>query len=152
MVNQLLTEVASLSTRRSSNKSVHTSTSHTSENLVFPSSSEGFLNSISEFHYIDVGLNCSGAYLTDKAIIRNLGNYTVNNDSCISFFLHGTPRQWCDPCRPWIRKEKDLMLQLLGEEACRTEGKLKVFERFYFGDNNPSLHMHFGIIDAINLS
>ncbi|KAF3340411.1 hypothetical protein FCM35_KLT16182 [Carex littledalei] len=151
VVNQLVTEISSLAIQDTS-KSVHTSTHHNSENFIFPTCSEGFLSSISEFHYIDVGLNCSGAYLTDKAIIKNLGNYLVNNDHCISFFLHGTPRQWNDPYRPWIKKEKDLMLHLLREEACKSEGKLKVLERFYLGDKNPSLHMHFEIIDAVNLS
>lgn len=151
MVNQLVTEISSLAIQDTS-KSVHTSTHHNSENFMFPTCSEGFLSSISEFHYIDVGLNCSGAYLTDKAIIKNLCNYLVNNDHCISFFLHGTPRQWNDPYRPWIRKEKDLMVHLLREEACKSEGKLKVVERFYLGDKNPSLRMHFEIIDAVNLS
>jgi Uncharacterised protein family UPF0565 len=151
VVNQLVTEVASLTTQCTS-KSAHAIKPQTSENLMFPTSSEEFLNSISEFHYIDVGLNCSGAYLTDKEIIKRFRNYLVNNDNFISIFLHGTPRQWCDPYRPWIRKEKDSMLHILREEACRSEGKLKVFQRFYFGDKNPSLRMHFEIIDALNLS
>ncbi|KAJ3706944.1 hypothetical protein LUZ61_010649 [Rhynchospora tenuis] len=151
VVNQLVTELAYLSTRHASN-SLGTDLPQTSHCFMFPTSSESFLNSILEFHYIDVGLNCSGAYLTDKDIFRNLTNFIVKNDMYISFFLHGTPRQWCDPYRPWIRKEKDLMLDFLSEETCRSEGKLKVIERLYFGDKSPSLRMHFEIIDVINLT
>ncbi|KAJ4746512.1 hypothetical protein LUZ62_051066 [Rhynchospora pubera] len=150
VVNQLVTELAYLATRHTSN-SPGTDVPQISDCCMFPTSSEGFLNSISEFHYIDVGLNCSGAYLTDKSIFRNLSNYVVNNDKYIRFFLHGTPRQWCDPYRPWIRQEKDLMLHLLSEECSRSEGKLKVIERLYCGDKNSSLRMHFEIIDAIDL-
>ncbi|CAB4299978.1 unnamed protein product [Prunus armeniaca] len=70
----------------------------------------------------------------------------------ISFVLHGTPRQWCDSRRPWIRKEKDKLVHLLESESQRSGGKLQVFEKFYFADRAPDLQMHFEVIDKLDLS
>ncbi|KAJ3680576.1 hypothetical protein LUZ60_016854 [Juncus effusus] len=143
VINQLVSELA-----------FFVPVSHTSsnQNYIFPVSYEDFLYSISEFHYIDVGLNCAGAYITDKNIFKNIVNYLLDKEKYISFFMHGTPRQWNDLNRPWIKKEKDKTVNLLQEEGFRSEGKLKVFERFYFGDERPSLCMHFEIIDVMDLT
>lgn len=116
----------------------------------FPISKDNFLHSISEIHYIDVGLNCSGAYITNLDVIKNI----TSDDPSSSFriVLHGTPRQWCDKDRPWIKKEKDKLLQILKDEAQTSNGRLEVVERFYFANMATSLHMHFEIIKELNTS
>lgn len=90
---------------------------------------------------MDVGLNSRGAYITDEDTIERVSRG-------IRFVIHGTPRQWCDPNRPWIRAEKDTMLGLL---RARSE-KLEVFEKTYFAGEAPDLQMHFEIIEKMDLS
>ncbi|RWR87426.1 UPF0565 protein C2orf69 [Cinnamomum micranthum f. kanehirae] len=118
VLNQLITEVA--------HAKVETQGVH-EENHIFPTSKETFLSSISDFHYVDVGLNSSGAYLIDEFVIKKISeNLSQHNTNGISFTLHGTPRQWCDSRRPWIRNEKERLKQLLEDEACRSGGKLQI--------------------------
>ncbi|KAJ4825905.1 hypothetical protein Tsubulata_036567 [Turnera subulata] len=69
----------------------------------------------------------------------------------IRIVLHGTPRQWCDSARIWIRNEKDKLVRLLEYEARRTEGKLQVYEKFYFSHSSPNLQMHFEIIESMDV-
>lgn len=122
------------------------------ENQIIPNSKEAFLHSIAEIHYVDVGLNCAGAYLTDHDLIEKISMRLVEQDGTIRFVLHGTPRQWCDSKRVLIRTEKDKLLQSLEFEAQRTEGKLQVCERFYFADQPLNLQMHFEIIEVLDVS
>lgn len=55
-------------------------------------------------------------------------------------FLHGTPRQWDDPLRPWIPIEKNRMAANL-----RAAG-VPLTERKYFEGQPLSLTMHFECI------
>ncbi|XP_048335559.2 uncharacterized protein LOC107435145 isoform X1 [Ziziphus jujuba] len=119
---------------------------------IIPSTKESLLNSISEVHYIDVGLNSAGAYITDHEVIEKISRIVVQENREIRFVLHGTPRQWCDSRRSWIRDEKDKLLHVLESEAGRSGGKLQVSERFYFGDCTPNLQMHFEIIEKLDVS
>ena len=64
----------------------------------------------------------------------------------LHIFLHGTPRQWEDPQRPWIPLEKDRMLANL-----RAAG-VPVTERKYFEGHQLSLAMHFECIAAMDPS
>ncbi|ONK73514.1 uncharacterized protein A4U43_C04F32420 [Asparagus officinalis] len=119
VLNQIIAELAHMEPQ----------SSYTIQDHVCPISKDELLSTISEIHYIDVGLNRTGAYLTDKSIIKKaVENLLVSNDR-VRFILHGTPRQWCDKNRPWICKEKDFLLKLLNEEAQRSEGKLQAIER-----------------------
>ena len=43
--------------------------SYSYHNLLVPTSGSDVLSSISEFHYVDVGLKCARAYITDHAVI-----------------------------------------------------------------------------------
>ncbi|KAA8520449.1 hypothetical protein F0562_014705 [Nyssa sinensis] len=122
------------------------------ENQIIPNSKEILLNSIAEIHYVDVGLNSAGAYLTDGDVIERLSKRLVLGAAGIRFFLHGTPRQWCDSRRALIRNEKDKLVQLLESQGQRSGGKLRVCERFYFADKSPSLQMHFEIIEILDVS
>ncbi|GJM86330.1 hypothetical protein PR202_ga02180 [Eleusine coracana subsp. coracana] len=126
------------------------SQSHLNNDLV-PISTTNVLSSISEYHYVDVGLNCAGAYITDGEIIKEIANHVLRTSSNLRFVLHGTPRQWSDPNRLWIRKEKDLMLQLLRDEAQRCEGRLVPSEKIYFDGRPRNLRMHFEILEAMNI-
>jgi hypothetical protein len=118
-------------------------------NILVPPSATDVLSSISEYHYVDVGLNCAGAYITDREIIREIANYMLRTNNNLRFALHGTPRQWSDPNRIWIRKEKDKMLR---DEAQRCEGRLVPNEKIYFDGRPRSLRMHFEILEAMDMS
>ncbi|XP_010559081.1 PREDICTED: UPF0565 protein C2orf69 homolog [Tarenaya hassleriana] len=111
-----------------------------------------FLSSISNIHYVDVGLNTSGAYITDHSAIQRISQCLLRGGDSIRFVFHGTPRQWCDEKRGWIREEKDELVRQLKSEAESSGGKIQVCERFYFADRIPDLQMHFEIIDAMDVS
>ena len=125
---------------------------HETRDHTCPVSKDELPSSIAEIHYLDVGLNSAGAYLTDSTVIGKAVENLLANHIRARFTLHGTPKQWCDKNRSWIRKERDRLLQLLNEEANRCEGKLQVTERFYFANMPSSLQMHFEIIENIDIS
>ncbi|KAG6630560.1 hypothetical protein I3843_13G024700 [Carya illinoinensis] len=93
---------------------------------IIPDTEETLLNSITEVHYVDVGLNSSGAYLTDHAVIERIYKRLSQGAKGIRFLLHGTPRQWCDSRRNWVRTEKDNLVHMLESAARRSGGKLQV--------------------------
>ncbi|KAK7295300.1 hypothetical protein RJT34_18206 [Clitoria ternatea] len=115
-----------------------------------PKTKEGLLNSISEIHYVDVGLNSTGAYLTNPDVFERISKRLIQGASPLRFILHGTPRQWSDRWRDWIRNEKDKMLHLLESEAHKSRGKLEVCTRYYFADKPPNMQMHFEIIESLD--
>lgn len=119
---------------------------------IIPMSKERLFNSIAEFHYVDVGLNTEGAYLTDKDVIDRISEHLTQRQFGIRFLFHGTPRQWCDERRIWIRKEKDALVRLLKHAARRNMGKLHLRERLYFPTKLPDMQMHFEIIDVMDVS
>lgn len=155
VVNQLVTELAHLDTEDAGNlmssEKPSSRLSREIQDCICPISEGCLLFSISEFHYVDSGLNCTGAYLTDHTAVRKIAEHLLLRNAIIHFALHGTPRQWCDYHRPWICKEKDILRHLLEDEACRCEGKLKVTERFYFVNSPPNLQMHFEIIETMEI-
>ena len=94
-----------------------------------------------QVHFLDAGLPCRGAHLTDPAVAAALGRRSLPPRVA----LHGTPRQWRDPRRPW-----------LAEEKCRSAALLRgsgvvVAEREYLASEPPSLHMHFRCVDLFAL-
>eukprot|EP01018_Ginkgo_biloba_P001486 Gb_34842 [translate_table: standard] len=126
---------------------------HSELNLLIPHSSDGLLKSIEEFHYVDVGLNCPGAYQTNPFVIERIGKIAESRKTTLRIVLHGTPRQWADCNRPWISSEKETLIALLQEEARKhKENKLQISEKLYFADRFPSLQMHFEIIEHMVLS
>jgi len=154
VVNQLVTELSRWAPGSMENTVdvLRPNPSHLTQNLLVPTSSTDVLSSISEFHYVDVGLNCAGAYITDHEVIKRICDYVVHAGKNLHFVLHGTPRQWSDPNRSWIRKEKDIMLQVLRDEAQRSERRLVSSEKFYFEGKPRSLLMHFEILEAMDIS
>eukprot|EP00884_Botryococcus_braunii_P001081 jgi/Botrbrau1/10974/Bobra.0383s0028.1 len=101
-----------------------------------------FCQALKEVHYLDVGLNCPGAYPTSRMDVEGLGLLAKLRPFRV--FLHGTPRQWRDPHRKWILEEKDMFKELLSD--------LGVFckEKQYFWDEPPSMDQHFAIISAFD--
>ncbi|AEC10475.1 Uncharacterized protein family UPF0565 [Arabidopsis suecica] len=154
VMNQLMSEISSLDTNfaKTSSAMVEESTSQHEKIQIIPASKESFLNSISEVHYIDVGLNSSGAYITDHNVVQRISQRLARGADSLRIVIHGTPRQWCDELRGWIRKEKDELVRLLKAETENSGGKLQVCERFYFSDRLADLQMHFEIIDAMDVS
>ncbi|GAU16484.1 hypothetical protein TSUD_167160 [Trifolium subterraneum] len=122
------------------------------EICIVPKTKEALLNSISEIHYVDVGLNSSGAYLTNHDVFESITRRLMQGAYQLRFVLHGTPRQWTDKQRDWIRKEKDEMMFLLESEADKSGGKLEVISRYYFADKPPNMQMHFEIIESLDVS
>lgn len=152
VLNQLVTELG-YSKVQSTGNSLHVKEPDPQEECqMLPNSKESLLNSITEVHYVDVGLNSSGAHITDHDIISRISKRLAEGAGGIRFVVHGTPRQWCDKRRAWIRSEKDKFVHLLESEAEHSEGKLQVCERFYFPDQPPNLPMHFEIIDYLDVS
>ncbi|XP_027352171.1 uncharacterized protein LOC113863009 [Abrus precatorius] len=119
---------------------------------IVPNTKECLLNSISEIHYVDVGLNSTGAYLTNHDVFERISKRLIQGAPQLRFILHGTPRQWSDKRRVWIRNERDTMLHLLESEAHKSRGKLEVCTRYYFADKSPSMQMHFEIIESLDVS
>ncbi|KAI3862238.1 hypothetical protein MKW92_048686 [Papaver armeniacum] len=158
VLNQLVTELAfsKLETlemgtkKRENSRAVSTYEIH-GENQIIPNSKEELLNSISQFHYVDVGLNSTGAYLTDSLVIERIIKRVLVGVAGIRFVLHGTPRRWCDNRRPWIRDEMEKLFQLLKDAELKTEGKLQAVKRIYFADQPPNLQMHFEIIESLDI-
>lgn len=101
---------------------------------------------------MDVGLNSTGAYITDQAVIERISNRISERALGLRFVLHGTPRQWRDSMRAWVGKEKDTMVNLLDVESRKSGGKLSLCERFYFGDKPANMQMHFEVIEHMNIS
>lgn len=122
------------------------------QDQIIPNSKDSFLNSIAEFHYVDVGLNTQGAYVTNQDVIDRISERLVQGAPGIRFFLHGTPRQWCDGRRIWIRKEKDEFFRLLRGATRKNMGKLYIRERLYFGNRLPELQIHFEIMEHLDVS
>ncbi|KAL8091936.1 uncharacterized protein LOC141693354 isoform X3 [Apium graveolens] len=154
VLNQLMTEIAFLDLN--STKSLEVNETHDTgdlvqiENQIIPSLNNLLLDSIAEIHFVDAGLNCAGAYLTDPDVIQRISKRLLHRAQSLKFVLHGTPRQWCDRMRVWIREEKDTLVQLLKSEA-ESGGNLSVSEKLYFADMTPNLQMHFEIIEILYL-
>ncbi|PON70193.1 hypothetical protein TorRG33x02_257430 [Trema orientale] len=150
VVNQLVTELG-FSELGSCRDQTRVEEEH---HQIIPSTKESFLNSITEIHYVDVGLNSIGAYITDSNLIEKISRHLAQGegDEGIRFVLHGSPRQWCDSKRNWVRDEKDRLFHLLQSATLRSGGKLQVSERFYFADRPPDLQMHFEIIEKLDVS
>ncbi|KAL3537070.1 hypothetical protein ACH5RR_000436 [Cinchona calisaya] len=158
VLNQLLTELGSTEVQPTGNGSranktvMHGGQSMWEGDDIIPTSKEELLNSIAEIHYVDVGLNSEGAYLTNKDVIERLSDRLTRRAFGIRFILHGTPRQWCDRWRTWIRNEKNEFFRLLKLAARKNMGKLILRERLYFADRPSSLQMHFEIIENLDVS
>lgn len=153
VLNQLVAELGSLEVKSHMKpQPANGEFSNVEEDIqIIPTTKEGLLNSISEIHYLDVGLNSAGAYITNHDVIERISKRLMQGAPGIRFVLHGTPRQWCDSNRVLIRNEKDKLVHLLESESRRSGGKLQVSEKFYFGDKPPSLQMHFEIIEDMDV-
>lgn len=127
---------------------------------LLPSTTEEFLRGITEIHYVDVGLNCRGAYQTDAHVLEGLATAARAREGGLLVYFHGTPRQWCDGNRRWVLEEKNQCRDCLVDAAARhgPGAKLRVADKMYFGEKlgqnfrRPNLQMHFEIIEALTVS
>jgi len=115
---------------------------------------EEFLRGVVEVHYVDVGLNCRGAYQTDAHVLEGLATAARAREGGLLVALHGTPRQWRDLGRRWVEEEKNKCRDRLQDAASRhgAAAKLRVVETMYFPSRKPNLQMHFEIIEALIVS
>lgn len=119
---------------------------------IWPATICELLKSIVAIHYIDVGLNCPGAYQTDASVLENVVKAAASSSSGLHLGFHGTPRQWNDKNRPWIASEKDHCIKTLQMIAKRLDsGKIQITEKLYFEQRRPSLQMHFEILECLKL-
>nr|KAJ0216653.1 hypothetical protein LSAT_V11C300152490 [Lactuca sativa] len=144
VINQLVTELAF--------SQVIIPFNSQNKNEIIPTSKETLLNSITEIHYIDVGLNSNGAYINDQDVIEKISKRVLEVGPRLRFVLHGTPRQWRDSMRVWIGDEKDTMIRLLNDVCQKSEEKLIVCERFYFANKHANMQMHFEVIEKMDIS
>ena len=90
-----------------------------------------------------------GSHLTDPAIINALGRRSQPP----AVFMHGTPRQWSDPRRSYVREEMERSAALLAAAAVPVRSKL-YFEdegRVDHSDERAGLAMHFGCVERFSL-
>lgn len=155
VLNQLLAELASTLHNNNNNEQEAAA----SRAVVLPTSATELLRSIEEIHYVDVGLNCRGAYQTDPQVLEAVAKAAAarpGHQAPLKVVMHGTPRQWSDPRRRWVGAEKDRCVAVLTEAAAKFgQGKMRVAERkYYFGaawEQQPSLQMHFQVIQDMVL-
>lgn len=102
---------------------------------------EALLESLAQLHYLDVGLNCRGAYQTDPGVLEGVGTWAAQHP-LFGIHLHGSPRQWADATRPWIAQEKARMTA-----ACAA-ANVPLAETLYFRGEKPSLLQHFNVLRA----
>ncbi|KAK4271032.1 hypothetical protein QN277_019787 [Acacia crassicarpa] len=157
VLNQLVTElgfsdVGSIEKSPHLGQPVDTKFPAFDESHIVPKTKEAFLNSINEIHYVDVGLNSTGAYLTSGDVIKGISRKLMQGAPGVRFMLHGTPRQWSDKWRGWICREKDALLHLLESESHKSGNKLQVYEKYYFADRPANLQMHFEIIERLDVN
>jgi hypothetical protein len=151
VLNQLLSEIAFAEDQSQSRRGVERKTWGTPRcRCLFPSSIPDFLGSITEVHFIDVGLNCPGAYLTDEKLLESVVRAMAMMPGSRIVF-HGTPRQWHDKNRPWIACEKNTCIRLLSSMAKSHGDNVQILEKLYFADEKPSLRMHFNILECLDL-
>jgi hypothetical protein len=117
-----------------------------------PEAAAFLLRALREVHFLDVGLNRRGAYLTDPRAFAALGRAlrraraepsgAAALHSTLRVVLHGTPRQWADPARCFLAEERDQMAALAERAGVPCE-----VQRYFEGEE-PSLKMHFAVIEA----
>lgn len=153
MLNQLITEFSIFDSPSTEIPSqANKNTANGDDSIIIPTSKERLFESIVEIHYVDVGLNTEGAYVTNEDVIDRISAQLSRRALGIRFLFHGTPRQWRDERRIWIRKEKDALVRLLKKAARRHMGRLRLHERLYFPRKLPDLQMHFEIIEVLDIS
>lgn len=107
-----------------------------------------FLGALCAVYYLDAGLNCRGAFLTDARAIECLGKWFAmrkdqGKDTLLSIVLHITPRTAECQGMPWIRAERTCMARLLRQNGipCR---EATLFE----GERGDTLDLHFRVHEA----
>jgi len=138
VLSQVLTEMAALEDARRDATSVTEVAGACNDDAV------RLLDSVRQVHYLDAGLNCHGAHMTDARHADSIAARASRLQLHVAF--HGTPRQWRDTRRPWIAQEQARSASLL-----RAAG-LAVSERMYCEGVQPGLRQHFQAIFSAQLN
>ena len=101
------------------------------------------LEQLREVHYVDAGLDVPGCYMTEASVI---GGLSRRDHGSLAIAFHGTPRQWFDERRRWLREEKDRSVAQLRHAG------LDVHEKVYLEDEPGSLSMHFACVELFDLT
>jgi hypothetical protein len=149
VLNQLLTDIGT--------KGLELRNRQGDDELLYSHTSKfNMLLAIRQVHYLDVGLNCPGAYLTDIQTLENLGSFLEmfhkpweDKGKCCPFEigLHGTLRQWGgkDTRSKRLIAERDAMIH-----GCKAAG-INIYMKLYAYDRceDPRLAMreHFKCIE-----
>jgi len=107
-----------------------------------PSSANAVLQRLRDIHFLDAGLPCRGAHVTDPKIVDALGRRAHSP----TVWLHGTPRQWNDPGRRWLVEEKDRCAAMLAAAG------VHVVQVAYYEGDPPSLEQHFRVVSDFRLA
>ena len=99
------------------------------------------LSRLRHVHYVDAGLPARGAHPTDAAVAAKLGALGRPH----RIFFHGTPRQWRDPSRPWLKEEMERAVAMLDEAGVPTAS------REYVSDAPLNLETHFRCVELFSL-
>jgi hypothetical protein len=78
-------------------------------------------------HFVDCGLNTAGAFIQERRVLdacfapghRAFLPSTVPRDMGYEVTVYTTPRQRCDPMRPWLDHERNVMTMHLGVPTVR---------------------------------
>ena len=99
-----------------------------------------------ELHFVDAGLNVIGVHLHGDEYARALQALAQlrHAGSAVAVVVHGTPRQWRSPERPWIHAEAEAFVQQLAGLGGR------VTKRLYFENRKCGLLEHFGILEVLD--
>lgn len=99
-------------------------------------------------HLVDHGVSTgvSGAYLAPARASDAVAAVAKRmRGGALRLWLHGSPRQWADCQRPWIRDEALALVAALREHGVEPE------VRDYFPDSQGSLTEHFGLLEVFEL-
>lgn len=93
-----------------------------------------FWSRVEAVHYVDAGLTVPGVFPVPDDALQALRR-AVPSD--FTMWLHGTPRQWEDPGRPFVAEETEAFAA-----RCRAAG-LRLERRLYGAGRAASLEQHF---------
>ncbi|KFM27557.1 hypothetical protein F751_4136 [Auxenochlorella protothecoides] len=105
VLNQILTELAELASHGSSTPLDEPGTSNAAENV------HQLTSALQTVQYLDVGLNCRGAFLTDPQVFVALGTFAARHPR-FRLELYTTPWTREGSRRPWLVREREAMLRL----------------------------------------
>ncbi len=121
VLNQILAEMAEMEASSTSGAQLERpaprgTAPQASTSGACPAPAHVALDGIDSIHYLDCGLAGRGVHLTDPKAAEMLGERARRRPLAVHF--HGTPRQWADTRRPWIRQVRPHLSPSLALSSC----------------------------------